>query len=219
MGALHKRTRAAPRRHTANVFAGVSSVRSSKGGRAFTHVRCAVGRAARGGVSARPWRVSSRSRDPPLLCAARSGCQPIVTRRRHRVGAAPARRSQQMRQTRPLAAVRRVAYRRVPRPLPDVCRVAQPGPQLASGLPRELHRRIAARTRRASRQGAGSVGGAAGDRAAGAQRLSRRKPCRAAVQRTAVFPHAIADRRIVRRRRRGGAAGAAVAVDDEIRPT
>ena len=40
---------------------------------------------------------SPRARHHPLLCAARTGCQPIVARRRHRVGAAPARRAQQMR--------------------------------------------------------------------------------------------------------------------------
>ncbi len=211
MGALHKRTRAAPRRHAANLFAGVPSVRSSTGGRASADLRRALGRAARGGVSAWPGRVSSRARDHPLLCAARAGCQPIVARRRHRVGAAPARRPQQMRsgQPRPLAAVRRVAHRRVPRPLPHVCRVAQPRAQLASDLPRELHRRVAARARGASRQSAGSVGSAAGDRAARAQRLSRGQPRRAAVQRPAVFSRALAHRRIVRRRRRGRAAGAA----------
>ena len=178
-------------------------------GRASANVRCAVGRPARGGVSARPWRVSLvleilRSSARHGQAVSRSLRIGVIESVQHLLGGL-----NKCGNTRPLAAVRRVAYRRIPRPLPDVCRVAQPGAQLASGLPRELHRRIAARTRGASRQGAGSVGGAAGDRAARAQRLSRRKPCRAAVQRPAVFPDAIADRRIVRRRRRSGAAGAA----------
>ena len=164
-------------------------------------------------------RVSACARDHPLLCAARTSCQPIVTRRRHRVGAASAGRPQQMRRTRPLAAVRRVAHRRVSRALPHVCRVAQPRAELASGLPRELHRRIIARARGASGQGTGSVGGAAGNRAARAHGLSRRKPRCAAVQRPPVFPGTIADRRIVCRGRRGRAQGAARVVDDESGPT
>ena len=51
MGALHKRTRAAPRRHAANVFARVSSVRPSTDSRPSAHVRRALGRSACGCVS------------------------------------------------------------------------------------------------------------------------------------------------------------------------
>ena len=102
---------------------------------------------------------------------------------------------------RPLATVRRVADGRVSSALPDVCRVAWPCAQLASDLPRKLYRRIAARPRRTSRQGAGPVGGAAGHRAARAQRMPRRKPDRASVQRPPVFSRTRAHRRVVRRRR------------------
>ena len=98
VGALHERTRAAARRHTANVFARVSSVRSSTDRQSSADVRRVVGRAARGGVSVRAERDSSRARDHPLLRAARTGRQPIASCRRHRVGSAPARRPQQMRQ-------------------------------------------------------------------------------------------------------------------------
>ena len=51
MGALHERTRAASRRHTAHLFAGVSSVRSSTDRRSSADLRRALGRSARGGVS------------------------------------------------------------------------------------------------------------------------------------------------------------------------
>ena len=129
--------------------------------------------------------------------------RPFAAGGRRECARTPRRRVRRDRRSAPVerGRIRGRAHRRLSDPLPAVRRGPRPGSAVASGLPGELHHRVAAARRRIARLPCRTLAITPGDRAARASRVHGRQPPCGAVQRPAVRASGRAARGFVRHRR------------------